>query len=262
MHAHERRFKQFQKLAASANSKTSAQELVQTVIDERRPQTSTPSGTSKRAEKKHITQEKRRIKREKFKARQRAKKAALTKKEPGESKEKEPADSVKTARKDQRGKRVTGIIKEKSLVEKVKRKAKPSVLEATSSVPHSTTKFTKRDDDHPPVPPKKKRKTSITSPASTFTLSPDPTTLSTTKSTKSITSSTIKPKSRSSPVTEESPAVIHELQSQVKDIIKSASSLAKAVRARALSGDGEGEEKTSSAKKRKPLSTKKKAQKS
>ncbi|EKM78076.1 hypothetical protein AGABI1DRAFT_114901, partial [Agaricus bisporus var. burnettii JB137-S8] len=75
--AHERRFKQFKNLAASADGKSIAQDFIEEHMSNNRPQLSANSGTSKRAEKKRAAQEKRKAKREKFKARQKAKKEAL-----------------------------------------------------------------------------------------------------------------------------------------------------------------------------------------
>jgi len=84
-------------------------------------------------------------------------------------------------------------------------------------------------------PPKKKQKTSSSSIIPTVKAA---SLSSTDKPTKSKSKFTL-PLTKSKPTSEpgDSPAVIQELQSQIKDILKSASSLAKAARARALNGD-------------------------
>lgn len=52
LQAHERRFKQFKSLAAKADPKSNAQELIERDMDEKQPKPAAASGTSKRAEKK------------------------------------------------------------------------------------------------------------------------------------------------------------------------------------------------------------------
>jgi len=105
----------------------------------------------------------------------------------------------------------------------------------------------KYHSEDPTEPPKKKQKTSSSSIIPTVKAA---SLSSTDKPTKSKSKSTL-PLTKSKPTSEpgDSPAVIQELQSQIKDILKSASSLAKAARARALNGDDD--EKKSSDKMKK-----------
>jgi hypothetical protein len=100
----------------------------------------------------------------------------------------------------------------------------------------------KRDIRDAAEPSKKKQKTS-TIPLDTVPFSTTTSSQPTRKRFKLVTPTATKPKSKPTPEHEGSAEPIQELQAQVKDIIKSASSLAKVARARALGGDGDGEAK-------------------
>lgn len=273
--AHERRFKQFQHLATSTASNAKAQVLVMEATGERNTQGSIIPGTSKRAEKKvhlrpclknhdhsHLTiqliaQQIRKIKREKFKARKKAKKEALVNDAAVVESKKESKKNTKDVGKEQEAKRLTERKKKGKAIESLKKAEAP----ASSELPEEladTKKAKKHHSEGPAVPPKKKQKTSSSSVIPTVKA----TALSSTDKPTKTKANT--PLTKQNPVSEpdDSPAVIQELQSQVRDIIKSASNLAKAARARALNGDDVDSEKKPSAKKKKAVSTKIRAQES
>jgi len=126
-------------------------------------------------------------------------------------------------------------------VEKVtreKKKGQPTEkpkADSSTSMELSKKRAKKYHSEDPTEPPKKKQKTSSSSIIPTVKAA---SLSSTDKPTKSKSKSTL-PLTKSKPTSEpgDSPVVIQELQSQIKDILKSASSLAKAARARALNGD-------------------------
>lgn len=148
----------------------------------------------------------------------------------------------------------------KSTKKQKKRKADTAESTEEDTVPETAKPSNRHVLEPPASPPKKKRKT-------TTDIIPAVTSAPATKKAKSkpahpnVTKSTQKPNFKPTPApgsTDESPEIIADLQAQVKDIIKSASSLAKAARARALSGgdDDDGEGKPSMKRKKKTTGAK------
>jgi len=142
-------------------------------------------------------------------------------------------------------------------IESLKKAETPASVELPKELA-DTKKAKKHHSEGPAEPPKKKQKTSsssvipmvkATAPSSTD---------------KPAKTEANKPSTKQNPVSEpdDSPAVIQELQSQVRDIIKSACNLAKVARARALNGDDVDSEKKPLAKKKKAASKKIRTQES
>jgi len=191
----------------------------------------------------------RKIKREKFKARKRAKKQALMNDAAAAESKKESKKNTKDVRREQ-VKKVTERGKKGKATESPKKAETPASVELPKELA-DTRKAKKHHNEGAVEPPKKKQKISSSSVFSTVKATAH-------TSNKLAKTKTTIPSTKQSPMSEpdDSPAVIQELQSQVKDIINSASSLAKAARARALNGDDDDNEKKASAKKKKTASTK------
>jgi len=199
----------------------------------------------------------RKIKREKFKARKRAKKEALVNDAAAAESKKELKKNTKDLGKEQEVKKLTERKKKDKEIESLKKAETPASVELPKELA-DTKKAKKHHSEGPAEPPKKKQKTSSSSVISMVKATAPS---STDKPAKTEAN---KPSTKQNPVSEpdDSPAVIQELQSQVRDIIKSASNLAKVARARALNGDDVDSEKKPLAKKKKAASKKIRTQES
>ncbi|KAF7773219.1 hypothetical protein Agabi119p4_5386 [Agaricus bisporus var. burnettii] len=293
--AHERRFKQFKNLAASADGKSIAQDFIEEHMSNNQPQLSTNSGTSKRAEKKRAAQEKRKAKREKFKARQKAKKEALalsssatkskggglsnkTEKLVGKEGHEEEQETIRVKPKKKHKKKdetASEVLKHHILDPKKKSKKFKSMdvapasataataitgsspsnqeLRASPRVPKAEKRVSEDDGDRPRKKHKKSNNTSeILKPSEHAIPNPLPSPPKKKRKVNPTTPQSQAPnqKSKSAPTTVLALSDESELQAQVKDIIKSASDLAKAARARALNGGDSGDETKASATKK------------
>lgn len=169
----------------------------------------------------------------------------------------ESKKNTKDAGKEQEVKKLTERKKKGRAIEGLKKAETPASMELPKELAN-TKKAKKHRSEDPAEPLRKKQKTSSSSVIPTVKAAA----LSSTDKPVKIKTNT--PLTKQNPVSEpdDSPAVIQELQSQVRDIIKSASNLAKAARARAVNGDDVDNEKKTLAKKKKTASTKIRAQES